>query len=600
MRYLFLLTIGPVQSFIAQARKTQDLYAGSRLLSELCRIGIEEFEEKGGNVIFPNKKNQSLPNRFLAEIEVDSAEKARELGNHIETYIQGRFLEIARFTANQLRVEKTEAFMTQLEKHLSISWTFSPYEEDYGKAYLAIEKELGAVKNTRSFQQLSETGRKCSLSGEYNALFYGSQYNLPSGVKASEVQKVDTIHLNAGEGLSAVAFVKRFFKFDEDKVFPATADISAYDFIENVDKGKLKDYQSLFKKDFNGQLLYDESLTPNYFWKKGLLKHLSHGRSSTNMMNKGISFNQYTKDKLIIQPLEEDLTAIKNKLKELKKTANGHKLNSYYALLIFDGDSMGEWLSGQKLVDKSKLKEYHNFITTLLGDFASWADKELKAPYGKVIYAGGDDFLGILNLRYVLDVYVKLRVEFENRVSKPLLENFSFKSGDTLTFSAGIAIAHYKDPLADTLNFARKMEKVAKSIDDKDALSMAVVKHSGEIHHFSCQWLDGEFMKSYQAVLKMFDTGLSAAFITSISQELKSLYFSSEDDEFFGKSLEKILKVELKRLIKKSDTDLCKIDLEEAVNHLYKLYRYSKKVGCNAVDNYIYMLQVLDFLRRNR
>ncbi len=31
--HLFLFTLGPVQSFIAQARKTQDLYAGSETLS---------------------------------------------------------------------------------------------------------------------------------------------------------------------------------------------------------------------------------------------------------------------------------------------------------------------------------------------------------------------------------------------------------------------------------------------------------------------------------------------------------------------------------------------------------------------------------------
>ncbi len=34
-QYLFLFTIGPVQSFIAQARKTRDLYAGSAILGEI-------------------------------------------------------------------------------------------------------------------------------------------------------------------------------------------------------------------------------------------------------------------------------------------------------------------------------------------------------------------------------------------------------------------------------------------------------------------------------------------------------------------------------------------------------------------------------------
>ncbi|NTW88345.1 MAG: hypothetical protein HGB26_04300 [Desulfobulbaceae bacterium] len=37
-QYLFLFTIGPVQSFIAQARKTRDLYAGSAILLERNQI----------------------------------------------------------------------------------------------------------------------------------------------------------------------------------------------------------------------------------------------------------------------------------------------------------------------------------------------------------------------------------------------------------------------------------------------------------------------------------------------------------------------------------------------------------------------------------
>lgn len=43
--YLFLFTIGPVQSFIAQARKTRDLYAGSKILGGLSTFlsGIKGF-----------------------------------------------------------------------------------------------------------------------------------------------------------------------------------------------------------------------------------------------------------------------------------------------------------------------------------------------------------------------------------------------------------------------------------------------------------------------------------------------------------------------------------------------------------------------------
>ena len=60
-KYLFLFTVGPVQSFIGQARKTQDLYAGSFLLSHLIDSAMKEIEDKVNNCkfIFPHKNIKS-------------------------------------------------------------------------------------------------------------------------------------------------------------------------------------------------------------------------------------------------------------------------------------------------------------------------------------------------------------------------------------------------------------------------------------------------------------------------------------------------------------------------------------------------------------
>ena len=41
MEYLFLASIGPVQSFIASARRTRDLWFGSMLLSELAKAAAK-------------------------------------------------------------------------------------------------------------------------------------------------------------------------------------------------------------------------------------------------------------------------------------------------------------------------------------------------------------------------------------------------------------------------------------------------------------------------------------------------------------------------------------------------------------------------------
>ncbi len=52
--HLFLFTIGPVQAFIAQARRTQDLYIGSRMLSALAAAGVRAATNSAGfQAIFP-------------------------------------------------------------------------------------------------------------------------------------------------------------------------------------------------------------------------------------------------------------------------------------------------------------------------------------------------------------------------------------------------------------------------------------------------------------------------------------------------------------------------------------------------------------------
>jgi len=86
-QFLFLFTIGPVQSYISQARKTQDLYAGSFLLSHLSDAAIDELSRivDSCDIIFPDKEIDSKPNRFIAKIECEDPEK---LGSELCNFVQ--------------------------------------------------------------------------------------------------------------------------------------------------------------------------------------------------------------------------------------------------------------------------------------------------------------------------------------------------------------------------------------------------------------------------------------------------------------------------------------------------------------------------------
>ena len=62
MNYLFLVNIGPVQGFIASARRTRDLWFGSWLLSELSKAAAQEIVNAGtrNSLIFPAPNDQTL------------------------------------------------------------------------------------------------------------------------------------------------------------------------------------------------------------------------------------------------------------------------------------------------------------------------------------------------------------------------------------------------------------------------------------------------------------------------------------------------------------------------------------------------------------
>ena len=52
--FVFVLSIGPVQPFIAAARRTRDLWQGSAMLSALAVAGAGELRAPGAELIFPH------------------------------------------------------------------------------------------------------------------------------------------------------------------------------------------------------------------------------------------------------------------------------------------------------------------------------------------------------------------------------------------------------------------------------------------------------------------------------------------------------------------------------------------------------------------
>src|SRR5256885_7639940 len=88
-QYMLLFSLGPVQTFIAQARKTRDLWIGSLLLSKLMETAMDGIK---GDFIFPATRKvedtPDIPNKYIAlfddlsKAQAAAAQSKRQIAEH--------------------------------------------------------------------------------------------------------------------------------------------------------------------------------------------------------------------------------------------------------------------------------------------------------------------------------------------------------------------------------------------------------------------------------------------------------------------------------------------------------------------------------------
>jgi CRISPR-associated protein Cmr2 len=646
MTHLFLFSIGPVQSFIIRARKTRDLYTASAILSELTRQAIIQFEEEfpEGTVVFPHQhkpdENSSMPNRFVAKINTASTSlELKQKAQNIEKKVRSYFEKMAKdsldylFSAHRgigdFRLTKPNGFDKQVESYLDIFWAYQPHDGDYAQTYENLEYKLAAVKNLRPFFQLEETGRKCSLEGDLNGLFAKRKQSrqIPSYFSGQEVSSA--LHdLTAGETLSAIGLMKRFWslkkynlseegflvdnKVNPQKVyFPSTAYFALLSDLLKLQSETGEEERKAFAAFLE---FYQELQMPV--------------GNSKRVRLPGNSFDwQY----LFIENLTSANIPDPDQLKLLmQKQADFKKYlkQKYYAVIQFDGDSMGAWLSGAKLNDISKLEDFHNELSTRLASFAKKAQQVLSPEKGKTVYAGGDDFLGFVTLSQLFTVIKELRAKFQECVALPLKKY----SDDTFSFSAGIVIAHYKEPLSIVLQKAREAEKIAKEQFNRNAFFIQAIKGSGEMHQAGFKWeaktADGRTIHPWdelERLYKAYEGGfISSKYVDSMSkaiQKIGSIETNSRRD-----LLVECLGLELKRSLNNAMQETRISNQDEKINptnaavNLWSVFQahrdaqksldenlseqkraFNRVDGTNSqkdLENFAHALQIVDFMYR--
>ena len=499
-QHILILTIGPVQSFIAEARRTADLYAGSKILVELTRAIAQTINRTGGELIYPasdDLENADMPNKLVAVVN-NPQQVAGEAHNVMlekwRGFAAGAFKEInvqLNFTLNDRReIEVSDAdtglaeiIKRQLNHHFEFYWVavaFDDTGEGYKEAYRKADRALGARKQSRDFSQAIETGFKDSLSGTRSAL--RTEGDKDARVYWARVRQRHPYQLQPAELLDTLGVIKRF---GQTKAAPSTSAIAASSFARacaakdllndviyaitsaNLSSELFHPVPDLLQTGFmyDGDLLYPETYTPQ------------------NLANRyNISQAQYDKHKPDIDRITRTLADLYTQVDKAKLTPS--RPSPYYAILHMDGDSMG------KHVSQCQTKADHKNLSHILDNFTQAVKAGLVENYGGyLIYAGGDDVLALFPANQALAAAEALAKEYRE-LFETWLHSHKDENGKDFPFtaSAGIAFAHHLYPLDGALAAARQAEKRAKNQYGRNALSVTALRRSGETLEMGGQW----------------------------------------------------------------------------------------------------------------
>lgn len=499
-------SLTPVQSFVSQARRTRDLWAGSYLLSYL--VGRAIVSNDSEKVTFPdissdplikiinNTANEeeaflasrlgSLPNRFTALLPED---KQHNYTNDIEQNWKKVSDTVKKGLKNKGLVfdERLENLWNkQIENLWEHQWIIGT------ESYLLDQR-----KNLRNHYKTPEKGEKCTVCGEREEL---SDCQEPNPSKMNQWwddnirPRLHQLDLRKNERLCAVCLIKRLFPkvskeaigWDVPQFYPSTAYLSAIDWICNIlEKAKEDEKLATAIKDFT-KIAQDVLYRPQEKAERYTFIQQIHDLITEYNNLDFTAFADLDGDVFylssIIQTNYElkDDTRRKELIKALKKLykAAGSEPSPFYAILFMDGDGMGALLSNKTPDEKSQISE-------ALSSFTQQVPNIVRKYNGVLTYAGGDDVFALLPVSKAMECATECRKKYLEAFQ--IIENIVGEK--TATISAAIEYVHMNTALGVVVKDSHSLlDDIAKDKTGRDAIACRVWKRGGAILTWAQPW----------------------------------------------------------------------------------------------------------------
>lgn len=479
--YLLLIALGPVQDFIAQARRTRDLWYGSHLLSELSRAAARVLAGAGAELVFPALESGddelqacsspirhetglpplSVANKLLAELpegkSIDPAKLARMVRAAVYQHWRELSHEVRERCRSLLAADINAAWDEQVDTCLEFTASWAPLPvQGYAHARREVEAAVSARKNLRDFSVWHKTRGavpKSSLDGARETVL------APPRARSTALER--KYRIASGEQLDAIGLVKRAGG-EPDQFVPivnvalaswcAKAQEHASGALESL-RAACREIRitSVNRSDlgwvkafpFDASILL-RSRWPGVFQEQGL---------------EGVDPQAWGRKHL--RPLYRALS----------------DPYPYVACLVADGDRMGA------TIDRLSHADQHRVFSRQLATFATDARRIVEHEHcGSLVYAGGDDVLAFLPLPEALSCADALRHCFAE-----IMRTACGSHVVPPTLSVGLGIGHVMDGMGDLLSLGRQAERTAKGTD-RNALAVRVDKRSGGMRSWRAGW----------------------------------------------------------------------------------------------------------------
>jgi CRISPR-associated protein Cmr2 len=518
-KHIFQFTLGPVQGFVAQARRTRDFWAGSFILSWLSSVAMAAIKAQGGEISFPlpdeNYLNWlhgegnsqpplqgSVPNRFKAmTAHVPAGFEPQRVTSSVQAAWQALADAVWRNDLRDLADEQTQTIWNRQIAHLwEISWVLSDSENS---------NLLDQRKNWRNPVAPDEPGHKCMMMDGWQEL---------SGVLVSDMKAVNRFwqtviasgkpgiqtDLREGEQLCALAFIKRRFSryFEQvqtalpgsDRMIhgwqlpsavPSVSFLAAAHWIADaIGKAPLEAFEA-FATEAGSLSSYseaahvrDEAFEIDIRCVSDAARRRHREEPRFRRLWAGLDGQVYFPAALQNTNLFSDQTQAGKVLKTLNRLRDSADMDGlpspFYAVLLMDGDQLGSHMS-----DASKQTP----ISLALNAFTAEAGELVREHNGFLVYAGGDDVLALLPLEDALPAAAALQAFYKRC--------FDTHTGGKVpsTLSGAIEFVHIRTPLTRVLQDAHQLlDNIAKDETGRDAIAVRVWKPSGLAAQWSMPW----------------------------------------------------------------------------------------------------------------